>query len=186
MPRPSSGSCCHTHDSSPRASCTFCMRLWDRKGLGWECQAGRFHLLTFLPESSANSPATTHYSNACSREGSEGHTQRPLCLPGLALGEEMVRVPDCCWLGTGQVSLAICPLPWPYMGLQQWCVGPPAVAWGCKGQRLSEGPSRDTGPASGDSLRGESGQPVARLKPGKRGTERRGPPAGAGGELEGA
>ncbi|KAF7476690.1 Hypothetical predicted protein [Marmota monax] len=99
----------------------------------------------------------------------------------------MVRVPDCCWLGTWQVSLAFCPLLWPYMGLKQWCVEDPPVAWGCEGQRPSEGPNGDMGPASGDSLRGESGQPVERLKAGKRGTDREErPPVGAGRELEGA
>ena len=50
------------------------MRLWDRKGVGvGEYKAGRLHLVTFLPESSANTAATTHDAAKLGRGGRRGN-----------------------------------------------------------------------------------------------------------------
>ena len=85
------------------------MRLWDRKGVGvGEYKAGRLHLVTFLPESSANTAATTHDAAKLGRGGRRGNallavlatTWPCLGITGLRLG-----------------SLALCYCPSPSQGL---------------------------------------------------------------------
>lgn len=116
------------------------MRLWDRKGVRvGECKAGRFHLLTFLPESSANTTATTHESPKLVRGGRRGDALLPWPPPrpclrrgagqdaGLLLGRD--------WAG----ALALCYLPSPFRGLDSgW--GPPLVGWGERGQQPTRVP----------------------------------------------
>lgn len=171
MPRPSNGSCCRTHDGSPRASCTFCMRLWDWKGVRvGECKAGRFHLLIFLPESSVNTPATRHHSPKLVRGGLREHTPMPR-LPswprprregqdaGLLLGRD--------WAG----ALTLCPLPLPSWGPRQWFRCPPLVGWGEQRQKPTQGPRCVMGACPWDRaarlgrLRlGRDGQPAGRTE----------------------
>lgn len=127
MPQPSSGSCCRTHDGSPGASCTFCMRLWDWKGVRvGECKVGCFHLLIFLPESSANTPATRHPAPKLVEGGLRERTLVPWLLSWPRLGREgqdagpllgrdwagaltlcpqtVVWVPSPCWLGRAKTE----------------------------------------------------------------------------------
>lgn len=97
------------------------MRLWDRKGVGvGEYKAGRLHLVTFLPESSANTAATTHDAAKLGRGGRRGNallavlatTWPCLGITGLRLG-----------------SLALCYCPSPSQGLDSG-LGPLLVGWG--------------------------------------------------------
>lgn len=75
------------------------MRLWDWKRVRvGECKAGRPHLLTFPPESSANTPATTHSSPKLVQGGHRGAgPDAPAASP--ALPQKRRRAG--CWTAAG-------------------------------------------------------------------------------------
>lgn len=94
------------------ASCTVCMRLGDRKGLGWgRVKRAVSHLLMFLPDHQY--PPLPHISS----KGSSGRVWgrlRALCVTQvLTLGEEMVSM-QLSWAEIWQLLLALCLLPWPF------------------------------------------------------------------------
>lgn len=140
MPQPSSGSCCRTHDGSPGASCTFCMRLWDWKGVRvGECKVGCFHLI-FLPESSANTPATRHPAPKLVQGGLRERNPVPWLLSWPRLGREGQDAGPLLgrdWAG----ALTLCP--------RQWFGYPPLVVWREQRQKPTLGPCCVRGPVRG-------------------------------------
>lgn len=157
---------------------------------GWvgKCKAGRLHLVTFLPESSANTAATTHDAPKLGWGGRRGNallavlaTTRPcLGITGLRLG-----------------SLALCYCPSPSQGLDSG-LGPLLVGWekedssspescwalgACLWGRAQEESVGSRGQEAGGRQR--EGQPVGRWGTGRseplRGLSRAGAGLGAGG-----
>lgn len=117
------------------------MRLWDWKRVRvGECKAGRSHLLTFLPESSANTPATTHVSPKLVWGGHRGAGPEQAAVPALPQKRR-----SGCWTAAGRDwagPVALCPLLSPSWGPGQCFAGPPLLA----GERRTEahrGPPRD-------------------------------------------
>lgn len=135
-----------------------------------ECKAGCFHLLTFLPESSANTPAARHHSPKLVQGGRRGARPMPWPpswpRPGTGDSQDAGPLPRRHWAD----AHALCPLPSPFWGLGQWFGYPPLVGWGEQGQKPTQGPFCVTGPAH--EMRHERRTRVAwmgLLRPGGRG-----------------
>lgn len=148
------------------------MRLRDWKGVRvGERKAGLFHL-TFLPASSANSPATTPVSPELLWGGLREARPDARCHSGLAEGEEKVRVLDSCWQRPGRSLGPFFPTLHPSWGSGHWFVG-----WGEPGQSPHRHPAGSCGLPVASCLGGEGGSMDGESEGGRRGT---------GGEQEGS
>lgn len=145
--------------AAPGASCTFCMRLWGWKGLGWGRAKRAVSISShFCRNHQHTPPPRDTILQSLYREGAGDGPRCAGCCPGLAPGEQKVRMLDCCWAETGQVPSPFVPilcLPGgPDSGLGALLL----LAGKSKDRSPHRGPAASRGLSVGSGMRGKRGR----------------------------